>query len=444
MPPQLDVLRCSACSAPVALADAATVKCTSCGADVVVPQSHRDAFAKMRRDSDARAEANALYAKLGEPPRLLRVIGVVFDPSGVTKRLTGSRSLLLRAVGWYYKWVLLVLAPWVFLAAAAIAIMLVVRAIGAHYHANVIETLSASTRDWIELPVPIAAALVGTGLGVYGRRKAISRHRLQAALAAKPPTHAGGPSSCRACGGPLSVAGDALGVRCVYCGADNLVALPQAWLDQLGATTAAVDNEITVAGAALARQQKQLARSAWLHVGAVAGALVVFMTIALVTGTDDPVLDHVEPSWPSFVGDPRPLVRRDVVVHQPTHRGGRPWRGLGDELATLRFEHCPVTVAIPRDDCDDRSCTLRLYAALRHGETAHLTIDGASPHVRVEDHTGYPWPKTEDERFGDVVTEATGSSIDVAVAWSSWHQLAITVPAGTPSLALCFAVHPAR
>ncbi|MGE5181126.1 MAG: hypothetical protein ACM31C_03645 [Acidobacteriota bacterium] len=440
MTPQLEILRCSSCSAPVALADAATVRCTSCGADVVVPQSHRDAFAKMRRDSEARGEANALYARLGEPPRLLRVIGVVFDPSGATKRLTGSRHVLLRGVGWYYKWVLMLLAPWVFLAVAAVAILLVVRLIGAYHHANVIETLSASTRDWIELPVPIAAALAGTGLGVYGRRKAISRHRLQAALAARPPSHDGGPSSCRACGAPLSVAGDALGVRCVYCGADNLVALPREWLAQLGATTAAVSDEITVAGAELARQQKRLRRSAWLHVGAVAGALAIFMGISLAAGTDDPVLDHVEPSWPSFVGDPRPLVRRDVTVHPPAHAGGRPWRTLSDDVATIRFDRCPVSVAVPAADCDGGTCTLRLYAALRHGETAALTVDPPA-HVRVEDHTGFPWPRSPDARFGDVVADVTAGKLTFEVEWSSWHELAVIVPATTRSLSLCFAVH---
>lgn len=408
----------------MALADAASVECTSCGADVAIPQAHRDAFAQMRRDDATRAEANALYAKLGAPPRLLRAFGVMFDPSGVMKPLTGSHHVLVRGIGIYYRWVLIVFAPFVMAVIGMIAILLAMRAIGAHYDANVIETLPTSTRDWIEVPVPIAFALVGSALGVYGRRKAISRHALQAALAAKPPKHDGGPSTCRACGAPLSVTGDALGVRCVYCGADNLVALPQAWIGQLGERTAKVDKEITVANAELSRAQAKAKRSLWLRVGGVAVAFGVLIAISLATGSDDPITDRVPPSWSAFASDPRPLVERIDRTR----------------IRTVAMDKCPVTIATPHTECANDSCTVRLYAALRHGETAELTLDPPA-HVHVEEHTGYPWPKTPGGRFGDDVVDITAKSVKLEVKWSSWHEIAITVPAATNSLSLCFAVH---
>jgi hypothetical protein len=436
---QLDLLRCTSCATPLVLADRATVTCPSCGTQNDVPAAHREALARMQRDRASRAEAEALYARLGRPPRLLRVIGVLFDPSGVMGPLAASRRLLLRAIGWYYRGVLVVISPFALLLAALIAVHVVMRAIGAHYHANVIETIPTATRDWIQLPVPIAAVLVGTVLGVYGRRKAIERHSLQAALAARPPEHAGGPSTCRACGAPLSVAGSALGACCVYCGADNLVALPAAWLAQLGASTRAVDREITLAGAELARQHARLRRSLWRRVGGVVAALGAAIGIAVATGADRPQLDTAPPSWPSFAGDPRPVVRRDVELAH-----GR--RVMSDRVQALAFAGgCPAaarSLALPSEACAGARCTVRLYAALRDGDVAELTITGAPAEVTIEDHEGYPWPDTPAEPFGDVVVARASSPVTFTAAWSSWYELAITVPAGT-ALVACFAVRPA-
>src|SRR5207302_1614635 len=67
--------------------------------------------------------------------------------------------------------------------------------------------------------VPILAVL-------YGARFANLRRSLQMGLAARLPSRAGGPAICRECGAALEVPPDAHGVRCVYCGADNLVNLP--------------------------------------------------------------------------------------------------------------------------------------------------------------------------------------------------------------------------
>jgi hypothetical protein len=50
---------------------------------------------------------------------------------------------------------------------------------------------------------------------------------LQARLAAKPATGESG-AACRRCGAPLDVRPGALGARCVFCGADNLLIVPKA------------------------------------------------------------------------------------------------------------------------------------------------------------------------------------------------------------------------
>jgi hypothetical protein len=86
---------------------------------------------------------------------------------------------------------------------------------------------------------------------------------------------------------------------------------------------------------------------------------------------------------------------------------------------------------------------VRLYAALRDGETAELTVTGTPMHVRVADHDGYPWPDTPADAFGDVVAELAASPATFRASWSSWYELALTVPAAS-SPAVCFAVHPTR
>jgi hypothetical protein len=61
------------------------------------------------------------------------------------------------------------------------------------------------------------------------------RRAVHASLAAAPATHPGGPACCRECGAALDVAPGALGVPCVYCGSDNLVALPDSWVREVRA-----------------------------------------------------------------------------------------------------------------------------------------------------------------------------------------------------------------
>ena len=62
------------------------------------------------------------------------------------------------------------------------------------------------------------------------------RRDVHASLAAGEPERPGGPSLCRNCGGALDVPGGALGVQCTYCRADNLVALPKAWVAHVRTT----------------------------------------------------------------------------------------------------------------------------------------------------------------------------------------------------------------
>jgi hypothetical protein len=440
--PKLDILVCSGCGAPVALADVATVTCTSCGAATAVPVSHRAAFAAMRREVEGNAEARALYAKLGEPPRALRAIGIVFDPSELMRPARKSRVWLVRLLGWYYRWALLVIAPLVILGIAIVAEFLVVRAIGAHYHVE-LETLATATRDWYEMPLPVIAVIGGVVAGVYGRRKAVDRSRLQAALAAGRPAHAGGPSTCRRCGGPLSVDGDALGVRCVYCGADNLVALPVAWVDHIKEHAAQIDAEITHANAELVARQKRLRRSLLLRVTPVLLFVGTMLIVTVASGGEDERLDKELPSWTVLAKNPRGLGLRDEVSDPSRHDRRVPRTGV----VPIAFDHgCPVQLAPASAVCTGQTCTLHLYAALRHGESATLTLTGApaGTHVRIERHHGFPWPKSFDADFGALEADVPVGDDGVthfAATWSAWHELAVVMPGATAKpIGVCFSV----
>jgi DNA-directed RNA polymerase subunit RPC12/RpoP len=445
----LELLTCGQCATPVVLADAESVRCPSCGADVAVPAAHRAAFAATRRDQVARAEATALYAQLGAPPRALRAIGLMFDPSGAVRPLRGSQHLLLRLVGWYYGWALIVVAPLAMLLLAIVAVNLTMRAVGAHYHANVMDTLPSATRDWLQLPAAFAAMLIGTALGVYGRRRAISRQRLQASLAARPPTRAGGPSACRLCGAPLSVPADARGVRCVYCGADNLVALPPAWLARVGADVGRLDGAIEEASRALTRERARLRRALFIQVGVTAAALAVILTLALlVERAEVHEDDGVPPPWGAYAVDPRPLVRRGLG-----EVNGRGERTLADHVGVVRFAGgCPAGAqpfTFAAADCDGAGCRARFYAALRAGDHVAITLGGvpATAEVRVERHTGWPWPTDPAGRFGELLgtLPVASGAARFDATWSAWHQLLVQTPLPSPEHAtICVDVHAAR
>jgi hypothetical protein len=363
----------------------------------------------------------------------------VFDPSGVVKPLERSRLLLLRFFGWYYRWALLVFAPFIILGLVIVAEILVERAIAGHYHIE-LETIATATRDWYEMPLPMIAVFGGVIAGVYGRRKAIDRTRLQAALAAKHPPHPGGPSACRRCGGPLTVEGEALGVRCVYCGADNLVALPPAWVDHIKGHAAQIGAEITHANAEFVAQQKKLRRSILWRVTPVVLFLGIMLVVAIASGGEKERLDKDLPSWSVLAKNPRGLGLRDEVVE---HGRRVPRTGV----KPIAFDHgCPVQLDASSEVCAGDNCAYYLYAALRHGEAATLTLTGApaGSHVWIERHHGFPWPSSFDEMFGKPEADGpvgTDGVTHFTATWSAWHQLAVVTPGATPkSLGVCFSV----
>jgi hypothetical protein len=109
---------------------------------------------------------------------------------------------------------------------------------------------------------------------------------------------------------------------------------------------------------------------------------------------------------------------------------------------------CPAAaqpLPVGLGDCDTHGCTVRLYAALRHGDRATLALGGmpAGTRVAVERHRWWAWPVNPGDEFGEPV-DATSDDKGVAftATWSAWHELAITMPAAPSAATVCFAVSP--
>jgi LSD1 subclass zinc finger protein len=197
---RVDVLTCGQCGAPVPLGDGDELPCRHCQKRVAVPEAHRQLRDALREDVAAVAAAEKLYAQLSRPaPSWQRWLA--------STKLFAALTLVM------------------FVAAFA-ALVLVAPKVDAWLSQRLGERL----RDTWSMP---NIALWHTGLLlvaaspwlllVVGERRAAARAHLRAELAAAPPAFAGGERGCRSCGAPLVVPDGALGARCAYCRADNLV-----------------------------------------------------------------------------------------------------------------------------------------------------------------------------------------------------------------------------
>lgn len=206
----VEVLACAGCGGAVPLGAGDALVCPYCHAAVALPPAYRALRDATLGDEHDRRAAAKLYTELGTPP-------------GALVRLFGSSAL------W---WAVLILLPFVFAGLIWIAIF-TTDAVERLFHVALAEVLGPA-RMWTFIGVIITAIVGGAFIGgAYGRRRALGRRALQTILAAAPPKRTGGPAACRECGAPLAVADGALGARCSYCGADNLVAVDQRWIGGL-------------------------------------------------------------------------------------------------------------------------------------------------------------------------------------------------------------------
>ncbi len=236
-------LKCPNCNGPVPLGEADTVSCPFCGQSVAIPPEHIALRKAEGQRANLEAELTELYAGIGKPPGLLlrawgSAIGQLVITIGKVLSVLFLVWVFLIGVVWHARKSiddLKTLGAVLMLPFGALFLVVWLLARGLHSLAPLFGF------DFIDL-YSFAGTLFVLGVAAYvvvslplalfrfAESFAKVRQRLQACLAAKPPRAQGGPSECRQCGAALSVTAGALGARCLYCKADNLLALPASWV----------------------------------------------------------------------------------------------------------------------------------------------------------------------------------------------------------------------
>ncbi|MFO0983733.1 MAG: hypothetical protein U1E76_18715 [Planctomycetota bacterium] len=417
--PALLPLACSACGGLVPLADADRVLCHFCGASIAVPPRHRALRAASATDAARRATADALYSRLGRTPNAgLRACASVFTPGALLLGLFPASAiigvLLLGAV------LLLVdrLAPF-----------------------NPFDVLSERPLTWWAIITGLVLAWAGTLLGSLARHVALDRQALQAALAARPPSRPGGPASCRRCAAPLDVVPGALGARCDFCGADNLVAIREEWIAAARRSVRRLDAAIERAVAELAGQRAATRHSLIrFAVGLTAGtALLLFLFVLGFHGEAIPFSGA--PSYAAQLAGERTVIERTYVERDGLSYGVTYVHALA---SPLRFDVVPFECRSPN------RCVHRFYVALRRGE--HLRVEAlsllAGARVTVAAHVGGGWDSDDlndfdaQAAFTPLIGEhlEAGEQFEVIARRSAWHRLLVETPTGgTGSLTISIA-----
>jgi hypothetical protein len=180
------MLTCGGCGAAAVPDDAASVRCTYCNGQVVVPLDIRAQAAASKAMSQSRGTTSAVIAKLREQPRAAHT----------------NVWLLVLAMIMFGAWPL----GWGLIA---------VRVLADGFQAP----------DLFCLLLPFAAVVAGFFLA---RARLADRGALQLltlGFGALSPARQGQPSRCRRCQGPLPDAGLGGVTQCRYCAAENIVGL---------------------------------------------------------------------------------------------------------------------------------------------------------------------------------------------------------------------------
>jgi phage FluMu protein Com len=266
----LDVLRCTQCDAPLALADTDTVKCPSCGTVNDIPASYRELHHHRIADTAARARAEKVLRSLDAPASMpVKVLARIFDHNMFVFMLLFGVPLTLRAVmlgmhaeAWYAK----------------------------HFHYASVDDVPYWVLFASILVTMLVFAFVPRALGVYANRRVADRQRLLAALAAKPPKVPGAASQCRICGAPLAVEPDKILAVCSYCRAENAVHLETTLVKQAHDVAHAIGHEVSDA-VKVDRAERSAMRRKLLHeLARYVGRTVVLGTGFILGGQED--ADH--------------------------------------------------------------------------------------------------------------------------------------------------------
>jgi hypothetical protein len=361
----MEVLRCDACGAAVPLAEGATFPCPHCGGAVTPAAAHvalRDAASAA---VDARRRAEVLARELTAAGPLLRALGRFVSDGGYL-----LPAFVLMGVG----------------AFASMLALFNLQSFGlATLHVDVIDVLRDG--EYMALFVGIIAIFVGAipVIAAFGLRTASGRARLLRSLAAKPPARAGESPECRLCGAPLAVtAADAVAVRCHYCAADNLVAVPADVLAAKITATANVNASIEVAAQEHGKERSRVRRALALRLALVAAPIA--LTYALC-GLGE---EAGRPDW------------RDAIDAE------RLWLPQYVDGATAK-------AGVVTYRCSARDA-FSVLIALRHGETLS---------AQIESPASVPSLVIDTPQGKRPLIDARGGPVRVEVPHSGWFEIVV-------------------
>jgi hypothetical protein len=313
------------------------VACTSCGRQTSVDTGSDAVLAEQR----SRAEAETLYAKLGRPPRW-------------------SQRVATYLVSWKL---------WVIGFPFLIGILVSISQVPENWVQGAYEHLFHARLMHVASPIVgallsrIFIVVISIGLLVWSLlgERIDARRDLQAMLAAKPRLTPSGAARCRHCDAPLEVPDSALGMRCNYCGADNLVVLPPAWIARARKTD--VKLRLTTK---LTRERATIARRRVLNAALWRTPLVLLLLLFLVLPA---IRARHEASWSDMRSD-------GVVLYTVEHKEAR--LELRSTSTCARHKHFKESSfdTLASKDCDSLGCQSYAMIPLRRGETLHTIRSG--------------------------------------------------------------------
>lgn len=397
--PRIEPLTCPACGGPVPLADKDEVRCPYCGAAVPIPEEHRALRRELATLTSERRTAEGLYRRLGEPPsRVLRLF-LVFE------------------------------SPWFWLFGAGFWIVFCVTAftfavpfVAAHLlRINANDVLTAQQLDMINIGGTLGTIVLGLLLAAWNHKRVVSLGGLQAALAAAPPSSPGGPARCRTCGAALGVAPGALGARCDYCHADNLVQIPPDWVrraSQLARSVArATDDAVRAEREARSKLRWSLFWRLVLGGGPVALLMVGFAS-ASSNGQGELDVDSSVMGSPYSAPDKLPVWSKD---HVPTWKCAT-WNGSPMQL----------------DRCAGGRCETAFIVALRAKRAYRTYVHGAPAGAEVwldDRHEGFfeaSWTNVAHAALGDGVAT-------LSPPLKGWYRVRVRGGSAPTSISVCSA-----
>jgi hypothetical protein len=360
-----DVLTCEACGAAISLNEKKKFVCVHCGKEAVPSAEYMALKDASDNETDARRRAECLAKKITAPGFLLFALGRFVRDGGYT--LIG---VVFAGVGAFVSMMLLFE-----LQSFALNTL----------HVDLIDVMREN--EYMALFVSVIAMFVGVVpvVAAFGLRTVDGRARLILGLAAHSPLGLNEAERCRLCGAPLPAnPKGVLVAHCLYCSADNLIAVPHEILKAKIKITADLNASIETALAARRKEHATIRKTLLYRLGLVAlpiGLTFLFFSFGDTSG---------RPNW------------RDAI------RSSRLWMPVFVEGASIN-EMTLTYRCTARED-------MAVLVALRHEEKLDAVVTSKSGPSAVTLETPLGNSPLFDER---------GTPVTLTVPHSGWFAITV-------------------